>query len=253
MTVNPVDENKKRLEEQAKKEGKALEERVRLQKQQAIKLKVDTKKRELEEIKRKVALKTSEKNRLVLALNDLKNKERATEQLVRNSGRVKPNETEISNKKQEREKLRREIEQFESEVEQKKKGGTLKATQKQYEINTKKKELERLKQQMTAVTTELGKLEQEMSLLKNQEPDSASKNELELTKKINKEKEIERELEALEKIKNLSQSQTDSTKRTKTELKGKIEGEERRLAGVEQELQKLMMEQNRIEQEIRGL
>jgi len=253
MIVNPIDENKKRLEEQAKKESKALDERMRLQKQQAQKLKVDAKKRELDEVKRKVALKTSEKNGLVLALNDLKNKERAAKQSVKNSGGAKTNETEILNKKQDKGKIKREIEQFEAGTEQKKRSGTLKITQKQYEINTKKKELDKLKQQMALITTELDKLAQELSSLKNQEPGGAPIKDQELVKKINQEKELEREIEELERSKNLSQSQTDSAKRMGEGLKRQIEGEEKRLAAAEQELQKLTAEQTRLEQEIRGL
>ncbi|MFA4890214.1 MAG: hypothetical protein WC587_01075 [Candidatus Paceibacterota bacterium] len=250
MIVNPLDENKKRIEEEARKEAMAFEERARLQKEQAKKLKIDARKRELEEIKRKVALKTSEKNGLTLALNDLKNKERIAEQSARNSGRTNFKEDDILNKKQEKEKIRREIELFEMEMGQKKRSGAQKISLKQNEINTKKKELDKLKQQVTLITIKLSKLEEELSILKNQGPDSASKKELELARKINAEKEIEQEIEALEKNKNLSQSQTNSTKRTEVELKRKIEGEERRLTAVEQELQKLIIEQKRLEQEI---
>jgi hypothetical protein len=253
MIVNPIDENKKRLEEQAKKEGKVLEERMRLQKQQATKLKIDAKKRELEEVKRKIALKTSEKNGLILVLNDLKNKERTTEQSIKNSDRKNIKEEEISFKKQEKGKIRREIEQFELGAGKKKIGGMQKAAQKQNEINIKKRELDRLKQQEVAIMAELNKLGQELIILKNQETESAPAINQELARKINTEKAIESEIKELERTKNFSQLQTDSTKRTKEELKRMIEGEERRLRAVEGELTKLTTEQRRLEQEVRGL
>jgi hypothetical protein len=114
--INNNEENKKGLEEQVKKDTKLFDEKARLQKDQAKRLKAGVKKRELDEVKRKISLKTSEVNQLKLGLENQKNKERNIEQSAKNSGGLKIKETELANKKREKEKIEREIKTLEAEL-----------------------------------------------------------------------------------------------------------------------------------------
>jgi len=287
-TLKELEENKKRLRGEAGKETEAGKKMAQIQEEQRRELKKDVKKRELEDVKRKLtfiagrfhaaeqelsALK-AEKVKKESEFNNLENSF-VSENKSDNSGK----EGELAFKKSERAKIDAEIRNLQRQIEDEKRKFSQSHFRKEMEVISKKRLVEEEKNKISELEEELRKLGQTLNNIKAEEfrneqdlrnmelrsvPDKQEimKKETEISQKTAAEKKLERQIELLAKDlesgKNktkkkimIKEAEISNKKRLIEEVKRKISARETELQKLKRDLDTLKKQETNLEQELR--
>lgn len=220
-TIKDSDETKKRLKKEAEKETEAGHRKMELEEQRRKQLKINDKKREIDELTRGI---TSKESTLRLAVSELdmlesekQREERKLKELEQKSAIKKPNVgAELAEKTSKLKSIDREADFLKQNLNKEKYQAKQRLSVREADYQDEKRKIDDIRIRIMGKTAELRKLEQEISLLKQEEQrheqalknlesqinpqdDKILKEETELSKKLQEEERLKKDLSALEK------------------------------------------------------
>ena len=172
-TIKDFDENKKRLKKEAERETLAGKQKMQIEEQRRKQLKVSDKKREIDELIKKLALQESALRRIASELNTLKlgeqrEKSKQGELIRKTEGEQSAIKTKITAKESELKKA--EQEEISIKIELAKEDRIkIQAEDKEKDVDAEKKRLELLRARVAGKISEIEKLKKEIYFLKQEE------------------------------------------------------------------------------------
>lgn len=261
-TIKDLDENKEKLRKEAERETLAGKQKMQIEEQKRKQLKINYKKREIDELSVKLTSRESALRRAVSELEILKSekhrKERTLKELERKSSTQKP--VDDSKFVEEAAKLRdidQETKFFKQSLDLEKKQAKQNLSERTLDRQGEKRKIDDIMIRIMGKMSELRKLEQEISLLKQEEQrheqllkslesqtnpqdQEISKKEAVLAKKLQEEERLKKDLSILERDKKMNRG-ADNDVSTRNE-KSFLERIERRILAVSRDIQKVNSE-----------
>ena len=257
-TIKDFDENKKRLKTEAEKETLAGKQKMQIEEQRRKQLKVSDKKREIDELVRGLASKETFLRRVVSELDMLRSEkqreERKIKELEQKSTAQKPvNDARFVEETAKLKNIDQETGFLKQDLDREKKQAKQRLSVKEADSQDEKRKIDDIRIRIMSKMSEMRRLEQEISLLKQEEQrheqllrnlesqvnpqdQEISKKEAELAKKLYEEKRLQKDLGVLEREKNMRRS-VNSDVGIKSE-KSALEMIERRILAVGGDIQK---------------
>jgi len=257
-TIKDFDENKRRLKKDAEIETAAGKRKMQIEEQKRKQLKISDKKREIDELTRDLASKETFLRRAVSELDMLRSEkqreERKIKELEQKSTAQKPaNDVRFVEETAKLKNIDQETGFLKQDLDRGKKQAEQRLSVKESDSQDEKRKIDDIRIRIMSKMSEMRKLEQEISLLKQEEQrheqllrnlesqtnpqdQEISKKEAELAKKLNEEERLKKDLGVLEREKNMRRS-VNSDVGIKSE-KSSLETIERRILAVGGDIQK---------------
>ena len=257
-TIKDLDENKKRLKTDAERETAAGKKKMQIEEQRRKQLKITDKKREIDELARGLASKETFLRRAVSELDMLRSEkqreERKIKELEQKSTAQKPaNDGKLAEETAKLKNIDQETGFLKQDLDREKKQAKQRLSAKEADSHDEKRKIDDIRIRIMSKMSEMRRLEQEISLLKQEEQrheqllrnlesqtnpqdQEISKKEAELAKKLNEEERLKKDLGILEGEKNMRR-RTNSDVGIKSE-KSALEIIQRRIIAVNGDIQK---------------
>ena len=257
-TIKDLDENKKRLKTEAEIETVAGKRKMQIEEQKRKQLKISDKKREIDELTRGLGSKETFLRRAVSELDMLRSEkqreERKIKELEQKSTAQKPvNDARFVEETAKLKNIDQETGFLKQDLDREKKQAKQRLSAREADSQDEKRKIDDIRIRIMSKMSEMRRLEQEISLLKQEEQrheqllrnlesqtnpqdQEISKKEAELAKKLNEEERLKKDLGVLEREKNMRRS-VNSDVGIKSE-KSSLETIERRILAVGGDIQK---------------
>ena len=257
-TIKDFDENKKRLKKDAERETVAGKQKMQIEEQRRKQLKVTDKKREIDELSRGLASKETFLRRFVSELDMLRSEkqreERKLKELEQKSSAQKPaNDARLVEETAKLKNIDQETGFLKQDLYKEKKQAEQRLSARASDQQDEKRKIDDIRIRIMSKTSDLRRLEQEISLLKQEEQrheqllrnlesqmnpqdQEISKKEAELAKKLHEEDRLKKDLDVLEREKKMRQ-RVNSDVGVRSE-KSSLEMIERRILAVGGDIQK---------------
>ena len=257
-TIKDFDENKKRLKKDAERETVAGKNKMQIEEQRRKHLKVSDKKREIDELARGLASKETLLRRAVSELDMLRSEkqreERKLKELEQKSAAQKPaNDTKLAEETAKLKNIDQETGFLKQDLYKEKKQAEQRLSARASDQQDEKRKIDDIRIRIMSKTSDLRRLEQEISLLKQEEQrheqlfrnlesqinpqdQEISKKEADLAKKLHEEERLKKDLDVLEREKKIRQ-RVNSDAGVRSE-KSSLETIQRRILAVGGDIQK---------------